>query len=248
MKKRISIMLVVIFIIITSLGFYCHNKNLKQQKKESTLLDTTVEKLIIETKEEPIQIVEETLERTVTTMYVSANQGLNIREYTDMESNIIDTVPLNTELEVYDDFELDGWYMIKYNNNDYYVWGEYVSTELTEIPEPVHNEETSCNYNYTESYNNNATYSASDLRSMGLIYWNGWRWTWYSQNVLAGGGLDISGRHVDENGYVCDGEGYICLASSTLSKGTIVETPFGKCGKVYDSGCASDTLDVYTNF
>ena len=242
MKKRISIMLVVIFIIITSLGFYCHNKNLKQQKKESKLLDTTVEKLIIETKEEPIQIVEETLERTVTTMYVSTNQGLNIREYTDMESNIIDTAPLNTELEVYDDFELDGWYMIKYNDNDYYVWGEYVSTELTEIPEPVHNE--SISYNNTDT----SIYSASQFKSMGVINWNNTRWTWYSQKVLAGGGLDISGRHVDENGYICDGEGYICLSSSTLSKGTVVGTPFGKNGKIYDSGCAVGTIDVYTNF
>jgi selenocysteine lyase/cysteine desulfurase len=45
-----------------------------------------------------------------------------------------------------------------------------------------------------------------------------------------------------------DAEGYIVLASGTLAKGTVVNTPFGKAGKVYDSGCAADTLDVYTNF
>ena len=71
---------------------------------------------------------------------------------------------------------------------------------------------------------------------------------WYSQKVLPGGGLNIPGRHVDNNGYVCDENGFICLASGSLAKGTIVETPFGKKGKVYDCGCAANTLDVYTNF
>lgn len=91
-------------------------------------------------------------------------------------------------------------------------------------------------------------YSASDLQFSGVIYWGGWRWTWYSQNVLPGPGLVIPGRHVDENGYVCDSEDNICLAASSLSKGTVVDTPFGKQGKVYDCGCAYGTLDVYTNF
>lgn len=91
-------------------------------------------------------------------------------------------------------------------------------------------------------------YTASDFRYAGVIYWNGYRWTWYSQQVLPGPGLNIPGRHVDANGYVCDGNDYICLASSTLSRGTVVNTPFGKQGKVYDSGCAAGTLDVYTNW
>ena len=91
-------------------------------------------------------------------------------------------------------------------------------------------------------------YSSDDLMSAGAIYYDGWKWTWYSQRVLPGGGLNIPGRHVDANGYVCDAEGYICLASGSLAKGTVVNTPFGKAGKVYDSGCAADTLDVYTDF
>jgi len=91
-------------------------------------------------------------------------------------------------------------------------------------------------------------YTASQFRSAGVVYWNGYRWTWYSQRVLPGPGLNIPGRHVDENGYVCDSNNYICLASSTLRRGTVVSTPFGKPGKVYDSGCAAGTLDVYTNF
>ena len=44
-----------------------------------------------------------------------------------------------------------------------------------------------------------------------------------------------------------DGDDNIVLASSDLAYGTEVSTPYGN-GKVYDSGCASGTLDVYTNW
>lgn len=91
-------------------------------------------------------------------------------------------------------------------------------------------------------------YTANEFKYHGVVYYDGWKWTWYSQKVLPGGGLDISGRHVDDNNYICDEEGYICLASSSLSKGTVVDTPFGKKGKIYDCGCAANVLDVYTNF
>lgn len=82
----------------------------------------------------------------------------------------------------------------------------------------------------------------------GVIYWGGWRWTWYSENVLPGGGLSIPGRHVDGDGYICDGDGYICLASNVLGKYTVIDTPFGKQGKIYDSGCPEDTIDVYVSW
>lgn len=101
-------------------------------------------------------------------------------------------------------------------------------------------EEETIQYDKSPQY-----YESSDFSMLGEINWNGWRWTWYSQNVLPGGGLNIPGRHVDENGYVCDENGNICLASSVLEYGTVVETPFGKTGCVYDSGCDADILDVY---
>lgn len=91
-------------------------------------------------------------------------------------------------------------------------------------------------------------YSASDFQVAGVIYWGEWKWTYYSEKVLPGHGLDIPGRHTDSNGYVCDEDGYICVASSVLSYGTVIETPFGKNGKVYDSGCASNVIDVYVSW
>jgi len=91
-------------------------------------------------------------------------------------------------------------------------------------------------------------YTPSQFRSMGVLNYGGWRWTYYSEKVLPGGGLKIPGRHADSNGYICDSNDYICLASGKLSKGSIVGTPLGKWGKVYDSGCAPNTLDVYVNW
>ena len=103
---------------------------------------------------------------------------------------------------------------------------------------------------YTSTYatSSSVLYSANKFKNIGVVYWNGWKWTWYSQRVLPGGGLRIPGRHVDNNGYVCDGNNYICLASSTLPYGTVINTPFGKQGKIYDTGCAADTIDVYVDF
>ena len=100
----------------------------------------------------------------------------------------------------------------------------------------------------TSQETNKAQYSASEFMNMGVIHWNGWRWTWYSEKVLPGKGLDVPNRHSDSNGYICDNNDYICLSSSSLNMGTVIATPFGKNGKVYDTGCANDTIDVYVNW
>lgn len=90
--------------------------------------------------------------------------------------------------------------------------------------------------------------TVSQLRFRGVVYFNGWRITYYSQSVLPGGGLDIPGRHV-EDGFVCDSDGRISVACSSLPKGTIVQLPFvGHTeGVVRDSGCAAGTIDIYTS-
>ena len=84
-------------------------------------------------------------------------------------------------------------------------------------------------------------------RSGGVNYYNGRKETWYSQRVLAGGGLNIPGRHVAEDGTIRDADGYICVAASDLPKGTVVETSLGT-GKVYDTGCAAGVTDIYTDW
>lgn len=115
--------------------------------------------------------------------------------------------------------------------------------EEVEATKPVEVEAKEENYNKIETY-----YNPTDLQYSGVLYWGGYKWTWYSERILPGYGLNIPYRHIDGDGFVCDGDGYICLASSDLSKGTVVSTPFGKMGKIYDCGCASGVLDVYVNW
>lgn len=87
--------------------------------------------------------------------------------------------------------------------------------------------------------------SLSTFKMMGVVYQNGYRYTYYEESVLPGPGLVIPGRH-HEDGFIMDGDGYICVASNDLAYGTVVPVPFdGRMGKVYDSGCASGTLDIY---
>ncbi len=81
----------------------------------------------------------------------------------------------------------------------------------------------------------------------GVNYFNGHKETYYSQRVLPGGGLNIPGRHVAEDGTIRDENGYICVASSDYPKGTVVQTSLG-AGKVYDTGCAKGTIDLYTDW
>ncbi|MSS83964.1 hypothetical protein FYJ24_04125 [Actinomycetaceae bacterium WB03_NA08] len=90
-----------------------------------------------------------------------------------------------------------------------------------------------------------ALYTLSDLLFSGVINWGGYRFTYYSESVLPGGGLAIPGRHVNDGGFVADADGYIVLANDA-PKGTVFETPFGNLGKVYDRGTSGNHLDVYT--
>lgn len=84
-------------------------------------------------------------------------------------------------------------------------------------------------------------------KSSGVNNHNGRRETWYSQRVLPGGGLNIPGRHVASDGTIRDADGYICVAASDLPYGSTVDTSLG-AGKVYDTGCAAGTTDIYTDW
>ena len=97
---------------------------------------------------------------------------------------------------------------------------------------------------YSAASSNGATISLSQFMFDGVVYWGGYKFTYYSQSVLPGGGLSIPGRHVNADGYVADGDGYIVLAGSA-PKGTVYDTPFGYKGKIYDRGTYGNHLDVY---
>lgn len=149
---------------------------------------------------------------------------LRARVAPNLEAEIYDVLPIGSEVICIEQGKK--WNKVLIKDKEYYMYNKYLSYEKQNIE----------------------IYSAETLKKMGQIWWNGWRWTWYSQRVLPGGGLSIPGRHISDNGYVMDENNRICLASSALPKGTIVQTPFGAQGCVYDTGCPYDTLDVYTNF
>ncbi|MBO1803716.1 hypothetical protein [Leucobacter ruminantium] len=89
-----------------------------------------------------------------------------------------------------------------------------------------------------------ALYTLEEFMFSGVVNWGGYKFTYYSQQVLPGSGLDIPGRHVNEGGFVSDADGYLVLAGSA-PKGTVYETPFGAPGKIYDRGTTGNHLDVY---
>jgi hypothetical protein len=93
-----------------------------------------------------------------------------------------------------------------------------------------------------------AAYEAAAFRRAGVLRWGGYRWTWYSERILPGHGLRIPGRHTDAAGYVRDGDGYLCLATDGLRRGTVLMTPLGEPGRVYDCGCGTATIDVYVGW
>ena len=254
--KIIIIIFLTISIICSSiLIFFKNNTNNTTQETiednndiNNIVLEVQDENNIIEEETPQIEepIVTEEKPETYTIMYATVE--LNIREQPNKESNIIDVININTELTTVDNSNENGWTKIKMNDNYYYVASKYLSNTKVEIkPKVVEN--TKKNTNTTTKNNTNTKNKNTGVltKSKGVNYFNGHRETWYSQKVLPGKGLKIPGRHVDSRGLVCDGDGYICVASSDYPKGTIVETSLGT-GKVYDSGCASGTIDIYCNW
>ena len=161
---------------------------------------------------------------------VYSTVNLNMRKNPNMDADIIDTVPVGFEMKrigISSSNSNSGWDMIKYKGEQLFVWNEFLS-EKKIVKEDI--------------------IAHNTFKKLGVVFWNNYRWTWYSERVLPGGGLNIPGRYKDEKGYICDKDGYICLASNDLKKGTLVSTPFGKGGKVYDCGCDNGTLDVYVGW
>ena len=180
-------------------------------------------------------------------MYVTADNGLNVRNIPTVDSKRYNIIENKTEL-IRVGFSECGWDIVSIDGKQFFVWGEYLSNEKPESGVVVYEDFAEEDYYEEETANSPRLYEPSEFQWMGVLNWGGYRWTYYSQQVLPGGGLNIPGRHVDEDGYVCDENGYICLASNDLSRGIVVPTPLGKDGKIYDSGCASGTLDVYVNW
>ena len=145
-----------------------------------------------------------------------------------------DPEPVEEDIWVEDDF---GWYP-EPDPEPYY--GDYAYTEMF-----VEMYEDEFGPVPEEGYYGDG--SGVLTKEGGVNYYNGRRETWYSQRVLPGGGLDIPGRHVAEDGTIRDEDGLICVAADDLPYGSLVETSLG-LGKVYDCGCPAGTTDIYVDW
>lgn len=94
-----------------------------------------------------------------------------------------------------------------------------------------------------QSYSYSQGSSGQLTKSGGVNYYNGRKETWYSSNVLHH--YRTSEWTLGSDGIYRDSDGYVVVAASDLAHGSTVATSHGE-GKVYDSGCAAGTTDIYT--
>lgn len=120
------------------------------------------------------------------------------------------------------------------------------AAKQTEYQANYSNSQEDSPQDYTFAGNGENNSSNGDFKSQGIINQNGYRYSYYSSNVL---------RHyrtdewtAGDDGIYRDSDGYVIAASDAHPQGSTVDTPFGK-GKVYDTGVGrNDTIDIYTNY
>lgn len=190
---------------------------------------------------------------------------LNVRQYPNKDAKIVDVLPEGAFVAAMDSGNPD-WNKVDFGDYVGYVYNAYLEAEddpiplnarsasnmsPTTAPQVLNGESTPIEETETEPQEQKLTrvIALDDFRYAGVLNWNGWNWTYYTMSMFPGStSTPCPGRWVNDDGFVCDPEGYIILASADLPPYTVVETPFGYMGKVYDTGCPSGILDVYTNW
>ena len=250
MKKLIIILLIILFCGLFSFAFFASKYDSSiQDSSEINLEEIIVKKMDLEgynNLTEWLNVYKSNIEaykgRTTSVKleleeYMTEEQK---QQMFDLENQILNAKTIKEQEQAKQVFnsilEEINIYRAQIENTVIYDEPVYEETYVEEFyyEEPVNN-------------NNNESYDPYSFKSQGVIYENGTKYTWYSQNVLPGGGLDIPGRHVGDDNLIYDADGYVVVASDDYAKGVVVDTPFGE-GKVYDSGCDSGTIDIYTNF
>ena len=166
---------------------------------------------------------------------------LYVRQQPTADSNFIKVLPEGMIIETIEDGS--GCDKVEAEDCIGYVRNKYLAAiEVDDSQEAVDSQEP-------QTTTSAKIYSKEEFINQGIITWNGWRWTYYLLSVYPGStSTSVQGKHVNEDQFVCDGDGYVILASVDLPPYTIVETPFGYIGKVYDTGCPHGIIDVYTDF
>lgn len=187
---------------------------------------------------------------------------LRVRSEPSTDASIIDVFAPGTAVNATDcTNKYNGWVQIQYDDtHKYYMHSDWLTMCVPEIDEtenlvdvleeePQESEEPDYN-TYTDD---NYTYGISpeEFQDMGVVEYNGYYYTYYSELVMPGENLYIPGRWTDSDGFVRDENGYLCLAANTpetMDRFSYVDTPWGT-GVIYDYGTGNDIyIDVYVGW
>lgn len=244
LKKIILGVVAIIILIIALFGLgYCHNKHIEQQEEVIAQQQELWGEIISDTP-----IPEEWYKQdgydNVAEWWTDIQEQK--QKYSNIASETYETIgEYLTEEQVKEVQEISDSIQASHSQKE--ISGmvfrvEEITAEGKQAKEQAEREEQArkeAQANQTVSYNGN------NFKSQGVINANGYRYTWYSSN-------DLYHRNTPQwsagnDGVYRDSNGYVIVASSDHKEGTLVPTPFGQ-GIVRDSGCASGTLDIYTNF
>lgn len=194
-------------------------------------------------------------------MMLYTTDWLRVREYPSLEADIVDVYAPGTAILATDvTAKYNGWIQMQYGSHKYYMHSDWLTMEKPEEPtatiitddtyiEDDYSEEDSDEYD--GNYPSYWMYSPEYFKENGVIEYNGYYFTYYSELVMPGEGLYIPGRWTDEYGFVRDGNGNLCLASNTpdtMDRFSTVYTPWG-LGVIYDYGTGNDAvIDVYVGW
>jgi len=126
-------------------------------------------------------------------------------------------VKRNTRL--YQTHEGRRWAVVKYKGNKYVALKKYLNAESL-------------------TTRKGKRYYINYLKTRGPVHWRGRKYTYYTSRLCPIWLLPVPGLHLDKEGMWCDSKDYIVLGSSVANKvnRAVIATPFGKYGKVYDTG------------
>ncbi len=112
-KKKILIVLAVLFALLAgAFGGYLYFKNTNKPKEETKSTETTNTAPSTETKASK-------------DVYVTAEDGLNMREKPDKSAKVLAVIPFGTKLSVLE--QQTGWDKVEYNGQQGWIVSDYVS-------------------------------------------------------------------------------------------------------------------------
>ena len=126
-----------------------------------------------------------------TTVIMAINSAIEQNKNQSVESKVIETPQLTTKVTTTEKVEEIKEEIINATTEHitekttefitikYTTTVKPTTTKLVETTKPKETE-----VQITKSETSKTLYSASYFMNMGVIYWNGWRWTWYSERVL----------------------------------------------------------------